>query len=149
MTLRTLPSKDEVAGPTLEALLRELLGEVKGLRLDLRKPVTDRGRVSLSRADRELLGRLLPAIGGVFGSEPFLARDLFEHDSAAAALRLVSAALKPRQLGRLFQRAVDIPISGYMVVRAGDELHTRLWRVLEVPGSPLPAVPPRVSASLP
>lgn len=100
----------------------------------------------LSRADRARLGHLLPAIGGALGSEPFLARDLFEHD--AAGLRLVRRGLTAKRIGRLFQRAEGQVIDGYVIERAGDELHTTLWRVMEVSGSRLPAIPPHVSRDL-
>jgi hypothetical protein len=125
-------------------LLRELVAELKGLRADLAQSVdfsrrrenlpTSGGctRVQvLSRADLALLGRLLPAIGGVFGSDEFAVRELFERDSAA--LRLVLSGLNGIRIGRLFQRAVDIPISSYLVERAGVELHAALWRVVGVP----------------
>jgi hypothetical protein len=123
-------------------LLRELVAEVKGLRADLvslrRDIVPTSGQISfrkeipaLSRADVALLGRLLPAIGGVFGSDDFAVRELFEKDSAA--LRLVLSGLNGIRIGRLFQRAVDIPISSYLVERAGVELHAALWRVVGVP----------------
>lgn len=124
----------------LEALLRELVVEVRGLRSDLGRDRKARFSATLSRADCAVLSRLLPAIGGALGSEPFLARDLFDHESAA--LRLVLSGLNAKRIGRLFQRGDGQAIDGYLVERAGDELHTTLWRVVEVLGSPLPAVPP-------
>jgi hypothetical protein len=62
-------------------LLRDLVEEVRGLRADLstRGQVLTSPRVaesSLSRADLALLPRLLPAIAGALGSEPFASRDL-------------------------------------------------------------------------
>lgn len=82
----------------------------------------------LSRSDRERLGRMLLAIGGVFGSDPFLVRGLFER--AAAAIRLVLADLNAKQVGRLFRRARGQPVEGYLVQHDGAELHVNLWRVL-------------------
>jgi hypothetical protein len=41
--------------------------------------------------------------------------------------------LNVKQLGRLLARAVDIPVSGYMVQRVGSEAGAVLWRVVEVP----------------
>jgi hypothetical protein len=117
-------------------LLRELIAEVKGLRADL----SVRGQVlncpradisSLSRADLALLGRLLPAIGGALGSEAFLARDLFEHESAA--LRLVRRGLNAKRIGRLLHRAEGHAIDGYLIERAGVELGAILWRVVQAP----------------
>ena len=129
-------------------LLAELIDEVKGLRADLAETVwhmhmphgESQIRSPLTRADRLQLGRLLPVVAGVFGSEPFLSRDLFEHDSAA--LRLVCRGRNARRLGRLFQRAAGQVVDGLMVERAGVELGAILWRCVGVPGSPLPAVPP-------
>jgi hypothetical protein len=134
-------------------LLRELVAEVKGLREDLaavqraaQPPITDRLSV-LSRADLELLGRLLPPIGAVCDPPEFAVRELFEKDSAE--LRLVLRGLNGIRVGRLFQRAAGQVVNGYMVERAGAELHASLWRVVEVPGSRLPVVPPRPATSLP
>jgi hypothetical protein len=113
----------------LETLLRELITEVRGLRADLardRRPVT-----SLSRSDRTVLARLLPAIGGVVGSELFVTRDLFESD--AAALQLVLRGLNAKQVGRLLRRGEGQAIDGYVIQRDGTELHAVLWRVVRAP----------------
>jgi len=108
-------------------VLRELVAEVKGLRQDLaqRRAPTP----TLSRTDRERLSRLLPAIAGVYGSDSFACRDLVD-DEAAPALRLVTAGLDARSLGSLLARAIVHVVDGYVVERAGDELHVNLWRVL-------------------
>jgi hypothetical protein len=111
---------------TIATLLRELVAEVRGLRADQRER---RPASSLSRADRAVLARLLPAAGGVFGSEPFLTRDLFESDSAA--LTLVLRGLNVRQVGRLFRRGEGQAIDGYMIQRDGKELNAILWRILK------------------
>src|SRR5687767_14521074 len=71
----------------VEALLHELVAEVRGLRQDLRA----RTPSSLSRSDRLALSRILPAIGGVIGSELFAVRELFA--SEAPALRVVLPGL--------------------------------------------------------
>jgi hypothetical protein len=84
---------------------------------------------AMSRGDRAILARLLPAAGGVFGSEPFLTRDLFESDSAA--LTLVLRGLNVRQVGRLFRRGEGLAIDAYMIQRDGVELHAILWRILK------------------
>ena len=63
------------------ALLQQLVdGQQRIIELLKRR---DRSATPLSRADRALLARLLPAIGGAFGSELFLVRELFESDAAA------------------------------------------------------------------
>jgi hypothetical protein len=111
---------------TIATLLRELVTEVRGLRADQRerRPVS-----ALSRSDRALMARLLPAAGGVFGSEQFLTRDLFE--SEAAAVKLVTRGLNVRQVGRLFRRGEGQAIDGYMIQRDGAELNAILWRILK------------------
>ena len=130
MTLaRRSPAAVSAAAPDpVEALLRELVEQVRGLRADLaeRRPAT-----SLSRVDRERLARLLPAIGGTLGSEPFNSSEICEHD--AAALRLGRAGLTAKQLGRLLRRAVGTPVGGYLVERLGEEAGAVLWRVVQVP----------------
>lgn len=122
----------------LAALLELLIAEVRGLRDDLARD--RRRRRELSRSDRHRLARLLPAIAGALGSEPFLTRDLFESDSAA--LGFVLQGWTAIRIGRLFQRAEGAAVDGYVIERDGVELHATLWRVLQVPGSGLPAVPP-------
>ena len=52
----------------------------------------------LTRGDRGRLAAILPAAGGVFGSELFLTRDLFA--SEAAALRLVLRGPNVKQVHR-------------------------------------------------
>jgi hypothetical protein len=111
------------ATPTVELLLRELLTEVRGLRADLR----ERQATSLSRADRALLARLLPAIGGALGSEPFPSRDL---PTASPGLRVVLRGVSAKQIGRLLSRAEGVPIDGYIVERCGIEINVTLWRVV-------------------
>jgi hypothetical protein len=121
----------------LAALLEVLIAEVRGLRSDL---VRDRRpRRVLSRTDCAYLSKLLPVIAGAI-NEPFLTRDLFVSDSAA--LQFVLQGWTAIRIGRLFQRAEGHTIDGYVVERDGTELHATLWRVLQVPGSGLPAVPP-------
>jgi hypothetical protein len=128
-----------------EELVLALLVEMRGLRQDLARD--GRPAPTVSRADRAVLGRLFPPVGGVFGSDEFLIRELFEKDSAA--LRLVLNGLTSIRIGRLFQRAEGQVIDGYLVERTGGrELNTALWRVVEVAGSPLPAVPPHTARGL-
>ena len=126
MTLAAMSPRTTATPNAVETLLRELVTEVRGLRADLRER---RAAASLSRGDRALLARLLPAAGGVFGSEPFLTRDLFESDSAA--LTLVLRGLNVRQVGRLFRRGEGLAIDAYMIQRDGVELHAILWRILK------------------
>jgi hypothetical protein len=112
-------------------LLLELVEQVKGLRADLAQ---HRPPSSLSREDRVLLARLLPAIGGALGSELFTSADVCEH--ASAALRLVRAGMNAKQLGRLLRRAADTPVAGYLVKRQGSEAGAALWQISQVPEFP-------------
>jgi hypothetical protein len=114
-----------VEADQVAALLRELVAEVRGLRADLTR---DRRPSRLTRHDRDRLVAILPAAGGVFGSELFTAKELLEHD--AAALRLVLRGLTARQLGRLLQRAEGAVLGGYTVQRDGVKVGAVLWRVL-------------------
>ena len=60
--LRRAPAAaTEATETTVETLLRELVAEVRALRVDLRER---RPAPSLSRSDRAVLARLLPAIAG-------------------------------------------------------------------------------------
>jgi hypothetical protein len=140
----------EIAPVTpVEALLLSILAAIKentaAVRdLSVRKgsPAGDHRSV-LTRADLGLLGRLLPAIAGALGSEPFLARDLFE----SAAVRLVVSGLNTRQVGRLLRRAEGHAIDGYLIERVTVELGAILWRVVQAPtflGNEKVSVPPRV-----
>lgn len=109
--------------PQLVALLEMLIGEVRGLRADL---VRDRRSPhGLSRADRDRLSRLLPAIGGSFGSEPFTVAEALEQP----AVRVVAGGLSPSAFGQLLQRARGVPLYGYVVESDATELHRRVWRL--------------------
>ena len=101
--------------------LREELRQLRMLveRLQPRRP-------ALSRADRDVLAKLLPAIGGAFGSEPFASRDVL----SAAGVRVVVRGLSPKRIGKLLSRAAGSPVDGFMVERCGLEINVALWRVM-------------------
>src|SRR5262245_3873238 len=120
-----LVSRASVGESTTDALLRIVISELRGLRRDL----AGQRPLSLTRADRVVIGNLLPAIGGTFGSELFIVRELFEHESAA--LHLLLHDVNAKQLGRLFRRAEGQPVGGYVIERGGEELHCVLWRVVQ------------------
>ena len=104
----------------LEAVLEEL-HVIHGL-------LEARGQApALSRADRELLGRVLPAVAGVKGSEWFTTNELLASD--APAVRLVLCGLGAKKVGRLFSRGVGQVIDGYTVDRGGEEAHRVQWRI--------------------
>jgi glutathione S-transferase len=106
-----------------------IAGELRGLRADLAR---QRPGASLSRADRDRLARLLPAVAGAFGSEPYVVNEL--PDAVAVRVVLDELGLTAKQLGRLFHRGVGLPIGRLVVERAGVELHRTLWRVVGVVG---------------
>ncbi len=85
-------------------------------------------RPTLRRADRTRLASILPAVTGVFGSEPFATRDLFEQ--AAPALDIVLAGMNTKSIAQLFSRSAGQDIEGYVVQHAGRELNAKLWRVV-------------------
>jgi hypothetical protein len=112
----------------LETLLREL---VAGQRQIIALLEQQRRPSHLTREDRDRLAQMLPVVGGVFGSELFLVRELFE--SEAAALRLVLRAVNAKQVGRLLRRGEGQASDGYVIQRDGFEMHAVLWRVVHVP----------------
>ena len=106
------------AAVTLDDLMRQLVA-IRALLEDERRPTP------LNRADHELLTRLLPAIAGAFGSEPFASRDLF----TAAGVRVVVRDSSVKRIGQLLGRGVGTPINGLVIERAGHELSVCLWRL--------------------
>lgn len=92
--------------------------------------IEDRLGATLSRADRERLGRLLPALSGALGSAAVTSREVIAHPSPA--LRLTVGGLSARSLGRLARRAAGIPINGLVLERAGTEAGAALWCVRAV-----------------
>ena len=106
----------------LAAILIEVREELRALRRDL---AARSGR--LSPDDRELLGRLLPAIGGARGSEPFAARDLAEEHPELAP---IIGGLSNKALGRLLARAQGSEINGYLAQHVGVEINVGLWRIV-------------------
>ena len=107
------------ARETHEQRVEQLLALQVELLRDLLAAVTApsaRHAATLSRADRARLGRLLPAIAGVFGLGPFVARDLTDPDLTDPknqALVLATQGLTPAQLGRVLRRGAGVTIDGY------------------------------------
>ena len=112
MTTHAVATLDDVI--TELRILRTLVE-----RLQARRPA------ALSRADRELLAKLLPAVGGAFGSTPIASRDLLTD----TGVRVVVRGLTVKQIGQLLARSVGTPINGLVIERAGSELSVCLWRV--------------------
>ena len=85
---------------------------------------------SLRRADREALGRILPALAWAHGSELFLASEAVTSENAALVLVLVG--MNARRPGRLLRRGDGVPVAGYVVHARGTESGSVLWEVLRV-----------------
>ncbi len=81
---------------TAETLLRDIVDELRQIRVALER---QRRPSHLTREDRDRLGKILPVVVGLRGSELFLAGEFIDDD--APALRLVCHGLTARQLGRL------------------------------------------------
>ena len=97
---------------------------------DLRERVAllEAARATLSPEDREVLGRLLPAIAGGVGSAVWSVKEL--RTSEAPGVHIVLDGISARRLGRLFSRARGVPLGGYLIQRAGIEWHATLWQVV-------------------
>jgi hypothetical protein len=120
------PRVDSVPDP-IGKLLETVIEELRGLRADIARRVRpDR----LTRADRARLARILPAVGGVFGSELFAVRELLTNP--APALRVALDGENAKALGRLFYRAAGTTCDRYAIRAEGRELNVTLWRVPQV-----------------
>ena len=89
------------------ALLRQVLTEQHAMRseiADLRREL--RGSRVLSRHDCAKLGRVLPDIAGVLGSQLFLSSEAIEHPSPA--IRLACGDLTSQRLGKLLVHAPEL-----------------------------------------
>src|SRR6476660_3270757 len=77
----------------------------------------------LSRQDRLVLQRLLPALHAQYASVPFTVREVLE----STTLRPFCAGRSSKSLGNLFRRAAGIFIHAVMIEKSGaDEGHARL-----------------------
>jgi hypothetical protein len=108
------------------AILAELQ-EIKRLVLQVLEGQQQR-KPSLARTDRTRLERILPAVAGALGSEPFTSRDLAADRSPA--LRVVLRNLSAKSIGKLLARAEGLEIGGWLIKRCGVEINVTLWRVV-------------------
>ena len=76
-----------------------------------------------------LLSKLLPAIGGRFGSNPFRTKELFEDPAIAELLRGFSSG----KAGCLLAKFAGIPVEGYLLDRVSTEHSAALWVVSKLP----------------
>jgi hypothetical protein len=95
--------------------------------LERRMAALEAARSTLSRADVELLQRLLPAWAGAVGSEPVLVGELLRYP----AIELVLAGMPARRLGRLLRRCTGRPVDAYIVKRLGREDGAVIWGLME------------------
>jgi hypothetical protein len=108
----------------------DVLSVLKDIRQLLRTLVEQRPppATALSRADREVLERLLPALAVLHpDAELFTSGEIVTHP--APGLKIVRRRLTAKQLGRLFMRAEGLPVGGYKIQKVGTELGVCLWRV--------------------
>jgi hypothetical protein len=116
---------------TTDELLRELLDVNRQILATLQQANTTHGSHSpLTRADRAVLAKILPAVSGAYGPETFTARDLVEDDRPA--VRLVVGGRSVKQLGKLLARADGMAIDGLMLERQGLEFQVTMWRIVAV-----------------
>jgi hypothetical protein len=89
-------------------------------------------RARLKKGDPGYLARLLPAIHGAWGSDPFLSRHLAKPDDAGLGLVLQGRTAKT--IGRLLGRAEGNPIGDYVLEACGKDPieRVRRWRVVGV-----------------
>src|SRR5687767_2071686 len=99
--------------PRVEEQLAAIRQEQRAQRAILEQILEARRPSRLSRVDRDLLSRMVPAIGGAIGSEAFACRELITHP--APALAIVLAGVNAKRLGRLFTRAAGVAVDGLMV----------------------------------
>ncbi len=108
------------ANSDLNEILRGILDRLTAIE-DLLQPVR------CTAADVEALNRLLPAVGGLFGSSPSRTRELLVDPAIRA---LYSGSLQ--SLGMLFSRAADdgAEAGGLRLERVCKEHGAMLWRVV-------------------
>jgi hypothetical protein len=111
------------------ALLEKIFGELRELRAEVAEIRALLRPRRCSSADIETLGRLLPAIGGKFGSDFFTTKGIL----SVAAIREVTRK-SIGAVGALLSRASAdaLSIAGLIVERVGREHGSTVWRVLQV-----------------
>jgi hypothetical protein len=121
----TVRSPDVVA---LQRGLDALAGDVARIRQQLAALQAERDarlRRRLSPPDVRLLTRLLPPLSGAWGDEMFITQYVFDEP----ALARIVAEHSAKSLGKLFARAVDVPVGRYVIVACGQDNGSRRWQV--------------------
>ena len=127
MTVETRPPRSHA--DEIEAFRRELAAHAAELAaLKARLDAQQQPRSRLSRADRELLRRILPAIEGVKGSDDFTSAEIVHHDDPR--LGVVFDGWSAGRLGKLLKRAAGVVIDGRMVERIGTEANAIIWHLV-------------------
>jgi len=128
---------DLPAGRDTDALLHELIGEIRSLRGLIEASLPTSRRTPLSAADAPRLQSLLLAVNGACGDAIWPANEL-------AALALLNAdlarALEPhlpgsgglRRLGRFLARCAGHEVEGLCLLRIGEDRCGALWQVKRV-----------------
>jgi len=111
-----------------EALLRELIAEVRGLRMDL-------ARQAGAPVQAEGLADLLEAIAFTVGDRMFTAPELAKFAEAAPPEKLLTAlhaagGTNPRKVGKLLRRMEKQECGGWRVVQIGTDRDGILWKVV-------------------
>jgi hypothetical protein len=109
------------------ALLRELLAEIRGLRADLA------GKETVASEAAGFQG-LIEAIAFAVGDREFTAVELAQFSDAAPPERLQQAlhaagGTNPRKVGKLLHRLSKLELSGWQVLRIGVERDGLIWKV--------------------
>jgi len=78
--------------------------------------------------DPEVLSRILQAIGGIRGSEPFKCKELY----LDPVLKKVLDGYSAKRLGKALSMVVGQDIGGLTVQRFFTEQHAVVWKVLRV-----------------
>src|SRR4051812_46656141 len=108
-----------------EALILELLGEVRGLRAEL-------ARAHAGAAVPVACHALLAEIAAHVGERAFTSSELLQHaDTANAWLDALAdaGAATPRRAGKLFRKIAGRNLSGFVVERTGRESGGTVWAV--------------------
>jgi hypothetical protein len=114
-----------VEDDALHRLLREILAGQARIEAALARLAPAQ---RLSRADRQVLLRLLPILYVTFGAAAFTAREVIETD----VLREACQNRSPKSIGKLFARAAGVMVNGLHLEHYGEDGHVNLWRVVSL-----------------
>lgn len=115
--------------PAVEALLAQLVAEVRELRLAV-EALSDRHGKGADAASVALL----QALWSHAGPRPFGVTELVRHAALADAmeLRVALGGMNARQLGRRLRHLEGRALDGLVLYRQGEDRHGLVWRVSAV-----------------